>query len=269
MRATSSSRGTDRISSNHPSERPRLMPISAETATCARSSGRSTPCAFMLATRGPTRRRASAVQGGVADLGGGVGTDDGLKDRAGAALVGPGYHHVGYLFQPLVLAGGPVGILGSHRGDVEVGLAAEVAGDEGGVDPGPLTDLPDRRALEPLLAEEGLGRLEQGVLAGRGVPGSAGPVCSSWAPRRRVAHAHGRSSSGPAGSGSSPATRPAPPSSASSFISTSRSSSSPTVSALGGDGARPGSTKLTTAVARHRAAAMIRAALKPSTSGRA
>jgi len=37
MRATSSSRGTDRISSNHPSERPRVMPNSAETATSARN----------------------------------------------------------------------------------------------------------------------------------------------------------------------------------------------------------------------------------------
>jgi hypothetical protein len=141
--------------------------------------------------QGADHAAGQAVQGGVADLGGGVGTDDGLNDRARAALVGPGHHHVGHLLQPLVLAGDPpVGILGRHRGDVEVGLAAEVAGDEGGVDPGPLADLPDRRALEPLLAEEGLGRLEQGVPAGRGVPGPAGPG-PPRAPCRRVAHAHG------------------------------------------------------------------------------
>ena len=60
MRATSSSRGTDRISSNHPSERPRLMPNSAETATSARSWGRSTPCAVILAAKGAARRGSSA-----------------------------------------------------------------------------------------------------------------------------------------------------------------------------------------------------------------
>jgi maleylpyruvate isomerase len=60
MRATSSSRGTDRISSNHPSERPRLMPNSAETATSARSWGRSTPCAVIPAAALAADVRGSA-----------------------------------------------------------------------------------------------------------------------------------------------------------------------------------------------------------------
>jgi hypothetical protein len=118
---------------------------------------------------------AQEVEGGGADLSRGVGTDDRLNDRAGAALVGPGHHHVRHLLQPRILARGPLVILGRHRGDVEIGLATEVAGDEGGVDAGPLADLPDRRALEALLAEEGLRRLEQCLPAGRGIPGPACP----------------------------------------------------------------------------------------------
>ena len=226
MRATSSSAGTDRISSNHPSARPRLMPISAETAICGPQLRAVDALRFHGGDRGADQAPGQPVQGGVADLGGGVGTDDGLKDRAGAALVGPGYHYVGYLFQSLVLAGGPVGILGSHRGDVEVGLAAEVAGDERGVDPGPLADLPDRRALEPLLAEEGLGRPEQGVLAGRGVPGSAGPVCSSWAPVVASLMLTADPPPVPPVAALRPATGLRRPARLSSFISTSRSSSS-------------------------------------------
>ena len=79
-------------------------------------------------------------------------------------------------FQPLVFDGDPFGVLGNHCGDIEVCFAAEVAGDESGVNPGLLTDLPYRRTLEPLLPEEGLGRPEQGVPTGCGVPGPAGPA---------------------------------------------------------------------------------------------
>ena len=100
------------------------------------------------------------------------------------------------MFQILVLTGRTFGVLGYHRGNVEIALAAEVAGDEGGVHAGLLADLPDRRAFEPLLAEEGLRRLEQRILARRGVPGSTG-LGLPLAPCRRVPHGHVLSSWGP------------------------------------------------------------------------
>jgi len=105
MRATTSSRGADRISSNHPSERARMKPSRAETATSARNWGRSTPCAVMVGDQGANQAPGQAVHGSVENLGGGVGTDDGLKDRARATPVGPGNHHVGHMFQSLVSMG--------------------------------------------------------------------------------------------------------------------------------------------------------------------
>jgi len=63
-----------------------------------------------------------------------------------------------------------------QRLEVELGLAAEVAGDQGGVHAGPGADLAHRRRLEALLGEELVGGLQQpGSAVGRVVP--AGPGC--------------------------------------------------------------------------------------------
>ena len=71
--------------------------------------------------------------------------------------------------------------LGHHGGDVEIGLAPEVAGDEGVVDTGELADIADGRALEAVLAEQVLRGIEQ-CLLGRSGSGAADPVRSGRAP---------------------------------------------------------------------------------------
>jgi hypothetical protein len=62
--------------------------------------------------------------------------------------------------------------LGDHSGDVQVGFAAKIPSDKGGIHASPFTNLPSGGAFETPLAEQHLGRLEQRFLTGSGVPGS-------------------------------------------------------------------------------------------------
>ena len=109
-----------------------------------------------------------------ADLIGDVTTDKCLQDGPGPVLVGPGHDGICHLSQSAEAAGIWLAarILRRHRGDIEISLAAEVASDESRIDAGTLSNVTDRRTLESSLTEQLLGRLEKGLLTGRGIPGS-------------------------------------------------------------------------------------------------
>ncbi len=172
-RPTSSAVDTSDMAPNQPSDRPSATPTSADTATSAREPGPVVPPILHAGHQGLHQPTGQPGLGRGPDLVGGVRTDQSLQDRTGPVPVDPGDHGLDHLLQPLVGRGVLVAHpLGGHGGDVEVGLAAEVAGDEGGVDPGPLADLPDGGGLEALLAEQVLGRGDQGLPAGGGVPRS-------------------------------------------------------------------------------------------------
>ena len=176
-------------------------PSRRTTPTTGRGPRRPGPTPRSRPGAGPGRRRApsmpgrqrlhqSSRQAGLGrgpDLVGGVRTDQGLEDGPGSVPVDPGHQGLDHLRQSLVLRGVLiVHPLGGHGGDVEVGLAPEVAGDECGVDAGPLADLPDGGALEARLAEQLLGRLEQGLATGGRVP-RPGRLGRSAAPSGSVA----------------------------------------------------------------------------------
>jgi hypothetical protein len=86
-----------------------------------------------------------------------------------------GHEGVGHLDQSLEARGRLVALdLGHDRGDIQVGLAAELAGNQGGVDDGPVADVPDGRALEAALAEQLPGGQHQRQLGGGRVSRPAG-----------------------------------------------------------------------------------------------
>ncbi len=100
MRATNSSFGTARTSSNHPSDRERLMPSMAATATSARKFGPIDSARRHVDDEWVDETAPDALECRAADVIGGIEPDEGLHDRARPVVVGLGHDGVRHLFQP-------------------------------------------------------------------------------------------------------------------------------------------------------------------------